>query len=163
MYFSQNPFEDLCSLDHYVQEYFRQYPECKEGMDHEFLYTFSMHLIDLAKSLLDSYDPTTGAFDSKHESFLTVIAGLPKTLLFYAFLNNSDLSNIDFNKVLNKTLSTMPYRSSLAEIIENLHDGDTRHIFNLLNKSSYPAINSSWTSDVLSNLSELRKDNQEDT
>ena len=163
MYFSQNPFEDHSSLNDYIQEYFRLFPACKEEMDHDFLYTFSMHLIDLAKSLLDSYDPTTGTFDSSHQSFRTIVSGLPKTLLFYAFLNNSDLTDIDFNKVLNRTLRTMPFKSSLADIISNLHETDTRHIFNLFNSSHYPAINSSWTTDVFSNLNDLIKDNQEDT
>lgn len=163
MYFSQNPFEGLCSFDDYIQEYFQKHPEYLKEMNHDFLYSFSTHLIDLAKSLLDSYDASTGTFDSNHESFRTVLSGLPKTLLFYAFLNNSNFTDIDFNKVLNKTLETLPHENLLAQTIQDFHESDTRHIFNLFNSSYYPAMNSSWTNDLFSNLSYYTKNNQEDT
>jgi hypothetical protein len=165
MYFSHKESDKTSSLNDFVQAYFKNNPEQKEVMGHDFLHAFSIFLLNLSQDLLTAYDPVTSDFNQSSTEFKNIVTALPKFLLFYAFINNSDMTSIDFDKVLNFTLQTLPSSAFLNNSIGEYNESDWRHLssFILSDSSYYPNFKNSWPYQMFDDMDQFLTEENETT
>lgn len=160
MYFSHKINPETISFNDYVKSYMEAFPECKDPLNSNTLYSFSIFLLNMSQSLLNCYDPEHSKFNQDSEDFKILVAALPKILFFYSLLNNSDLTNIDFDKVLNKTFASLPSANNPAESFQNYYDQDPRHLLNFFEQPlySYHSFRTTWQNNLFESIESYQKD-----